>query len=219
MEDVQKDPSPILSFLKSVVLHALIFGLIYYLFLMNPDEGNPKSAPIEVQTISDKVQKKIVHHSAKNPVNHSATPSKHAHEVSLSDLGMRLNTDPVPEQSSAEENRPSQEAANDDDGWDVMNPDPRVARFNQYIYNTVQGWLDRDAYLNQKQLYGTVKLKIWFTKDGEYLEDETIFDAIDEDFREIVKRALRKSFMNPIPRPFLYKKEKFFIVRTVVVRH
>jgi hypothetical protein len=218
VEATLQDRPPILSFSKSVVLHALIAWLIYYLMTQNPDDGVQHSAPIEVTSVDAKPQRKIVH-SEKARVHPTETAPKRSHEVSLSDLGMRLNTDPVPEQNNTpEESRPSADAANDDEGWDVMNPDPRVARFNQYIYNTVQGWLDRDAYLNSKPLYGTVKLKIWFTKDGEYLEDETIFDAIDEDFREIVKRALRKSFANPIPHPFLYQKEKFSIVRQVVVR-
>jgi hypothetical protein len=190
------------------------------MYLQNQADGDANSKPIEIESLTEKHPvKKIIHNPEQAQAPSTATTKNSSnHFVSLSDLGMRLNTDPVQEATNPQEMRPSTETT-DDDGWDIMNPDPRVARFNQYIYNTVQGWLDRDAYLNSKPLYGTVKLKIWFTKNGEYLENETIFDAIDEDFREIVKRALRKSFTNPIPHPFLYQKEKFFIIRQVVVRH
>jgi hypothetical protein len=212
---------PIQPFLISGAFHGLLFLLLLWIILLRPEEGAQNSSPIQIDTITEKkTQRKIVQQLKKHEDSHSSTSKNTPHSVSLADLGMRLNTDPVPETQTSEqpqELRPSQAA--DDDGWDVMNPDPRVARFNQYIYNTVQGWLDRDAYMNMQPLYGTVKLKIWFTKDGEYLEDETIFDAIDSDFREIVKRALRKSFAVPIPRPYIFQKEKFFIIRTVVVRH
>jgi hypothetical protein len=100
----------------------------------------------------------------------------------------------------------------------MMNPDPRIARFNQYVYNKVQGWLDRDRDLNHDQIYGTVKVRIWFDADGNYLEAETVYDAIDPNFQKIVERALRKAFNMPIPHPYLYLNKKFSIERMVVIR-
>ena len=207
-------PPLIISFL----LHALIFGVIVFLFSQNLEDGSPNSEPIQIESVKEKKRSVKVKIKNEKELSHTSV-NHHGHSVSLSDLGMRLDTSSKPESDRQGARSPFESAPESgSDDWDVLNPDPRVARFNQYIYNTVQGWLDRDSYLNQQKLYGTVKIKIWFTKDGEYLENETNFEAIDSDFEQIVRRALRKSFMNPIPRPFLFQHDKFFIVRTVVLR-
>jgi hypothetical protein len=211
-----------LSVFTSAVLHALLIGLIFWFFNLKPDEPPPGNDAIDVTTVSKEKnfkpksvkQKKIV---STAPVNHSSHGER---MVSLADLGMRLDRNPAPVASSSENSERAMPDAEDtpDEGWDVLNPDPKLARFNQYIYNTVQGWLDRDAYMNHQQLYGQVRVKLWFSADGEWLENETVYDAVDEDFIKIVQRALRKSFTNPIPRPYLFKHEKFSIQRTVVIR-
>lgn len=153
--------------------------------------------------------KKGTSQTSKSKTDRMAIPS-------LSSLAMRM----TPQTPLQEEEQPRGDKGDSEtqDAWDMLNPDPRQARFNQYLYYTVQGWLDRDAYLNTQKIYGTVKLKIWFTEKGEWLEDETEFDAIDDNFKGIVRRALRKSFERPIPLAYITQKHKFFIVRTVVVR-
>jgi hypothetical protein len=213
-------PSPVS---RSIAIHAILAALIYYFFFYNqPADSGKSPETVQIDTINESAPapKKSQRTASKNHYTPSTQATSRSHSISLSDLGMRLNTAPMPQQKEGEENSPPPtENDGEDSSWDMLNPDPRIARFNQYVYNTVQGWLDRDAYLNRQALYGTVKVKIWFSADGEYLENETEYEAIDEDFKKIVARALHKSFMNPIPHPYMYKHEKFSIVRTVVIRN
>lgn len=202
----------------SILLHALLLAcLMVFVYFSEPSA--PNDEPIQVETVKEsRSPKRSNQHLSRSSVNGHARQAPHSHSVSLSDLGMRLDERSYQHESNPDEATPASETEGDG-GWDMLNPDPRVARFNQYVYNTVQGWLDRDAYQNNQSIYGSVKVKLWFSATGEWLEDESVYDAADPEFRRIVIRALRKSFANPIPRPFLFKHEKFFIERMVVIRH
>ncbi len=203
----------------SMFLHGLLIALLVYLIFFRAPTIEKQNERYDIDV---SVQKK--HATATT----SATGSSAIHNrssghssVSLGDLGMRWRpVEPMPVRPQTEESFYStNESVSDEGGWDVMNPDPKLARFNRYVYNTVQGWLDRDSYLNPAQLTGTVQVRIWFDGEGNYLENETNFQAVDPDFRTLVARALHKSFAVPIPRPFLYTHQKFSILRTVYVRH
>lgn len=203
------------TFLSSLIIHAILLGALFFLMSREPEEGT-QNTPIDLESIQTKQASRPrsrPRSSTQGATNSSS--SNRGNSVSLADLGMRLNT-----QSGPSDYEPTHENSVPDgnDTSDILNPDPRVARFNQYVYNKVQGWLDRDAYMNPRTLTGTVKLKIWFDGDGNYLEEETLFEAIDPEFKEIVARALRKAFSTPIPRPYLYIREKFFIERMVRIR-
>lgn len=208
----------------SVFLHALILLLAYFILIQEGAPGSKKGEPIQIESITEKRASKKEKQSFRHAqTRESRTASKAVPDgITLGSLAMRMDYSrqaakeqdfyqPMPENQFAEP-EPS-------DDWDVMNPDPRLARFNLYIYNTVQGWLDRDAHLNRTPLTGTVRVKIWFSAEGEYLESETVFDAVDPNFQAVVERALRKSFTNPIPKMYLTQKKKFFIERTVVLRN
>ena len=215
MDETRDQKAPPLF--TSIALHILLFGAIFYLLSREPLEGT-KSDPIQIDTFQEKKAARVrPPRTSTGVAHHDSKATQTSHSVSLSDLGMRFSTDPLPEPAETAQSTPSPDVPNND-GWDVMNPDPKIARFNQYIYNTVQGWLDRDAYMNTEKMYGTVKVKIWFDENGNYLENETVYDAIDPNFKRIVQRALSKSFAVPIPRPFLYVHKKFSIERMVVVR-
>ena len=214
-------PKPIYT---SLVIHAILFGILLWLALQNPIQLDGLSdATIQLDSVNTQSPAKTKRGSR---LKRSTPSTKDRSEgISLSDLGMRMR----PLESHSEPERESNHySTSTDDGinpnqvpegnGDILTPDPRLARFNQYIYKTVQGWLDRDAYLNTERIYGTVQLKIWFSADGEYLEDETLFEFQDPNFKAIVARALRKSFATPIPRAYLVKKQKFFIERQVVIR-
>jgi hypothetical protein len=199
----------------SFFIHALLVALLYYLLFWGDDRQVQGGDTIQIDSVTNDRQ---TGRRATTKKHISSQSKNSTHGVSLSDLGMRLDTRTSASDSSPTDTRNESEVASDDD-WDVLNPDPRVARFNQYVYNVVQGWLDRDAYMNTKPLTGTVKIRVWFDENGNYLEKETIYEAIDPDFQAIVARALRKAFSVPIPRPYLISKKKFFIIRTVVIRH
>ena len=204
----------------SVIIHALLIAGLYYLLTLQPQE-RPDSSPIQIDSITPKKsQERVAKRSKSVPVSQPQTHAKtsDSSHVSLSDLGMRFSYEPSVPQNAAKSAAETPADIPDDNGWDIMNPDPRVARFNQYIYNTVQGWLDRDAPQNPAHMTGSVKVRIWFDADGNYLENETVYDAIDPDFQKVVARALHKSFINPIPHPFLYIHKKFSIERVVVLR-
>ena len=202
------------SLFTSAVLHGLLFAGLFYILSLEPKEGG-KSEPIQIETIQAKK-------TIKEPTTHFKAAEK-SQAVSLNDLGMRLSHEPfheAPEPLGGNTNQGASDEspAERNDGWDIMNPDPKIARFNRYIYTTVQGWLDRDAYLNIEKMYGTVKVLIWFDENGNYLENETVYDAIDPNFQRVVAKALQKSFAVPVPRPFLYLHHKFSIERVVVIR-
>jgi hypothetical protein len=213
---------PARSLVISMVIHALLFGLLLWLALRNPvvSDGLQESS-IQLDAVINN-RPSATRRGSIRKTERSMSRGASA-GISLGDLGMHmapLESHVEPEYDS---NVPSQTDGQSrdfvpDGDWDLLNPDPRLARFNQYIYKTVQGWLDRDAYLNTERIYGTVKVKIWFSPEGEYLENETLFEFQDENFKAIVARALRKSFNRPVPRAFLSKKEKFYIERSVVIR-
>ncbi len=203
------------SVLASFLTHGAIVLILALLINQNIEVGDHGSTTIQVDTVSPAKHKYSKNENSR-AASHAQPSTRSQNRISLSDLGLKLNHTPLPPVNEESESSPP--AASDDGGWDTLNPDPRIARFNQYVYNTVQGWLDRDAYLNHQRLTGTVKVKIWFDKDGNFLEDETVYEAIDPDFKKIVERALKKSFANPIPHPFLYRHEKFSIERIVVIR-
>ena len=215
ISNFRKSRPYLFSFFIHVVL--LLLALLIVIKSNQLAEENSKNETYQIDSILDrKREKKQVAPLVKKGMSHNQkSKSETMSSIPLSSLGMRLNP-PTPLEKP--EPQGDQGDSEKEDDWDVLNPDPRLARFNQYIFYTVQGWLDRDAYLNNQNLYGTVKVKIWFTEKGEYLEDETVYDAADPQFRLIVARALRKSFMNPIPAVYLTKKTKFSIERTVVVR-
>lgn len=210
----------------SILYHAVVMGAIVYFTLHQLPEDGQNVQPIQIESINE-AKPKLTRFQRKTQEVHqnngerTAKSIGNSHRVSLSDLGMRLDTSERPSQESS--NLPTQTENNTYDtpdlgGWDLMNPDPRVARFNQYVYNVVQGWLDRDSSQNTQVLTGTVKIRVWFDGDGNYLENETNYDAIDPQFQKIVERALKKSFSRPIPHPFLYTHKKFSIDRMVVLR-
>lgn len=200
--------------IESVFIH-LAFALVLTLIILNqPSQSDRGTEQIQFDTVKKQASHggKLRKGAAAN-VKQKDIPS----HISLADLGMRLDHS-ISQSAGSESSEPAAEAL-EDDHWDLNNPDPRIARFNQYIYNTVQGWLDRDAYLNHAMLQGTVKVRIWFDGEGNYLENETEYEAIDPDFQRIVARALKKSFANPVPRPFLFMNRKFSIQRVVVIRN
>ncbi len=210
----------------SVLLHALILALALLLIYQNEKSGSRQgSEPIQIESITKKPAQSSVRKEKQTTRSQSAAPSSRSKAVpdgiTLDSLAMRMDyTTPTAKPSDFYQAAPESHfgQAEPADDWDVLNPDPKLARFNQYIYNTVQGWLDRDRYQNRQELSGTVRVRIWFTGDGEFLENETEYEAIDPEFQKIVERALRKSFANPIPRPFLFTNKKFSIERTVVLR-
>jgi hypothetical protein len=203
----------------SVVVHAVLLALLFFWVGRPPLMVDP---PIEVdyQTAKEsKMNPETQRHGKADGTGRGAWAPRS--KVTLSDLGMRF--DPTrPERvrdESSEDMRRGAETFDPTAGWDLMNPDPRIMRFNLYVYNTVQRQLDRESMQNQIRLTGTVKVKIWFDAEGNYLSAETQYQAIDPDFQKIVERSLRLAFMNPIPTPYMYKKEKFFIEREVYVRN
>ena len=210
----------------SALLHGLLLLLALFFIYRNDVGSRQGSEPIQIESITQKpsaVKEKQTSRQKSTAPTRSAKNSKAVPDgITLGSLAMRMDYR-TPTASAQDFYQPMPEShigqAEPADDWDTMNPDPRVARFNQYIYNTVQGWLDRDAPSNHQMLTGIVKLRIWFSADGEYLEKETVFDAVDPNFQAIVERALRKSFMNPIPKIYLTQKKKFFIDRTVVLRN
>ncbi|MBS1959061.1 MAG: hypothetical protein JST80_06275 [Bdellovibrionales bacterium] len=205
------------AFSRSLLLHSIFAILIYFLVFRNPPP------PIQTELIvTDSFGDKNKIEKRRPPrTGILARSARKAEGVTLSDLGMQFN----PLEYVAPNSRSSPESfytgpstVNDDSGWDLLNPDPRIARFNQYLYNTVQGWLDRESYLITGTLTGTVKIKMWFDAEGNYLENETVYDAIDPDFKRIVQISLHNSFLRPIPKPYLFTNKKFSIQRQVVLR-
>ncbi len=202
-------------FYASVVIHGLLLGLMIFLITREPDTG-AKSEPIQIESINGvKPKRNVPRHTVQPLANRvSDAMGTNNHQVSLKDLGLRINHDVKPDEAAPDQ---AQEVP-DEDSWDVMNPDPKVAQFNQYIYRTVQGWLDRDSSVDMDPIYGTVKVRIWFDENGNWLENETVYQAVDPNFQRIVARALRKSFAAPVPKPYLYLHHKFFIERMVRIR-
>jgi hypothetical protein len=88
-------------FLKSLFLHALILGLIFYVITLEQEESDQKSEPIQIESINSHANPKKSVKKTERPKStevsksHSTVKSQGpAHAVSLSDLGMRLDTNP-----------------------------------------------------------------------------------------------------------------------------
>lgn len=203
-------------FFGSVVFHALLVWALFYWVGRPPVLVDPPIT-VEVKESNSQQRSESARHGKASGRGDRAfeTPPR----VSLADLGMSMNDLTRPrEVEDSGEVRSGAETFDPTGGWDLMNPDPKIMRFNLYVYNTVQRQLDLESMRNQIRLTGTVKVKIWFDADGNYLAAETVYQAIDPDFQAIVDRALRAAFAQPVPRPYLYKREKFFIEREVFVR-
>jgi hypothetical protein len=214
------DSSPLtmseVSWWRSFGLHALLLALFYFLWTHRP-EVSPKSDPIVVEYSGQKEHAPTARHLNPGSPTRRAAP-RGRRSVTLSDLGMRFDpleapSEPAPGSDAAVDNKDPQ-----GDGWDLLNPDPKIARFNQYVYNVVQTELDRESGPMAQRLLGTVKVTLWFDQDGNYLDDRTKYAAIDSSFREIVRRSLKRAFARPIPKPFLYLARVFSIQREVFIR-
>lgn len=198
------------TFVTSALLHAIILASLLYLFRGSPIPLDP---PISVQ-INEPSPQDATGRSRKRVTQNQVHPtSKTARQVTLDDLGVKMtySAREFPEETSVKQDA-------DDGGWDLMNPDPKVAGFNQYIFSTIQRRLDYESMNNRRMLTGTVKVRLWFDPDGNFLFDETEYQAIDPDFQRIVARALFAAFQSPVPRPYLYSKEKFYVDREVFFR-
>lgn len=217
------DSSPLamseVSWWRSFSLHAGLLLLLWILWEHRPELL--REEPIQVEFADPrsglKERRATERHLTPGAPSRRAAP-RGRRAVTLSDLGMRFDplavpSEPLPGSDEAVDNKDPQ-----GDGWDLLNPDPKIARFNQYIYNVVQTELDREGGPMAHQLLGTVKVTLWFDADGNYLEDQTKYAAIDETFREIVARSLRRAFARPVPRPYLYLDRKFSIQREVFIR-
>lgn len=208
-----------LALWRSFGLHAMLIAAMWWLWSHRPAEI-PRDEPITVEFAGEKDRKPSPRHL--NPGSPRARSASRASRppVTLDDLGMTFDPVAIARQAQSE-TAPADAVDNRDpqgDGWDLLNPDPKVARFNQYLYNVVQRELDRESQLGLRQFLGTVKIKLWFDTEGNYLAERTDFKAIDSEFRELVARSLKRAFARPIPKQYVYLDHTFSVQREVYVR-
>lgn len=183
-------------------MHLVLFFFAALLFLNRPKLADHPPITVDIQ------YPKTTEHARVRGLGRVARPKP---DVSLNDIGLKADfraRDPA-----ADESMPGLPG-----GWDLDNPDPSVARFNQYVYEVVQRQLDFESRWLQERPRGTVKMRIWFDEKGNYLMTQSKFDAIDARFQKIVERALKNAFETPVPRTFVYSKKSFYIDREVYVR-
>ena len=73
----------------------------------------------------------------------------------------------------------------------------------------MQDAFDDPAEAADPSFYGIVHVKIWFSDEGEYIEDESEFEAEDPHFKIMVKRLLRKVWSYPLSRQYFKQHKKF----------
>jgi hypothetical protein len=204
------------SFLRSLVTHGLLLAFVYWFFL----NRDPRPQDQDLIAVEYPSPKRVSPHSdASRGSRSDSTAASTSHRVRLEDLGVRFSPlAPAPETHEPQGHADSAVAQDFTGGWDLLNPDPKRARFNRYIYQTVQRWLDHESMMNRLQLTGTVKVRIWFDGEGNYLASQTQYRAVDSDFQRIVDRALQLAFQEPVPKAFLFTDQTFFIDREVYVR-
>ena|GEM_PF-3193446 len=219
-------------FFTSITLHAFLLALALWFYLKNREAPLIPAGTLEVNLIGDHP------HTLPRPLPRRVSrahrldlDSRHASRpISVNDLGVsiarELQSASVPESDHSPESDDSDSHPVSDphsqtfaDGdWDLLNPNPVLARFNQYLYYTVQGWLDRYSALNPMPIFGSVRVKLCFSGTGEYLEDKTVIEADDPNFRNLVVRSLRKALERPIPKAYLPEHHQFYVERSVVIR-
>src|SRR5689334_272024 len=107
-------------------MHILLFFLAAFLFLKAP---MPHVEPITVEVQYPKTES----HPRVRGLGHPVVQTQP--KVSLDDLGLRPDARP-------DEQAKSDPVPGEAGGWDLDNSDPKIARFNQYIYTVIQRQLD-----------------------------------------------------------------------------
>ena len=215
-------------FFTSITLHAFLLALALLFYLKNRETPLVPAGTLEVNLVDDHPR------TLPRPLSRPSLPRMSrahrsdpgaSHPISLNDLGVSIERELQSMPQSNDSNDSYEHPVTDphsptfaDGDWDLLNPNPVLARFNQYLYYTVQGWLDRYSALNPMPIFGSVRVKLCFSGTGEYLEDETVIEADDPNFRNLVVRSLRKALEHPIPKVYLPEHRKFYVERSVVIR-
>ncbi len=202
LDHVRKHPSVLIS----VVIHGILIALAF--FIMIEREASSRGRSLEDPFQIDAISFTEKGHHAGKPAAGKVVKAHETKFVPVSSLGMRMSeTQPLSEvHEETAQDQFSAEALQFGNSMASKN-----AKLFRYLFKKMQDEFDRPEEYVDPSLYGNVQVKMWFSAEGEYLEDESTFTAEDPHFRAIAIRLFRKAWINPIPNVYLNKHEKFFI--------
>ena len=185
------------SLFQAIVIHAVACGLLFFLFYERRESGIPRTKEVSV-TLAWPGQ-------ASSKAGPRTAPS--AKEIpKLSDLGISF----FGKRTVLPESEGGGGGEGEDEGGGIHD-----SALYRYVFREINQRLTYPDLFKQSLIDGRVEAKLVFSKDGEFLPDQSKFSAGSGFLRVSVIQNLRATFLSPIPKAL--RRDRPFSVSCVFI--